>query len=101
MGGGRGGGVADGKKKGIALMDGGGGIVGLKGVDLRGTAGSRTVVEQLLLAVGQRPQLLPLQQRRIRADPCLVPATATLIAAASPDSDDKYVRSSDSWSCTS
>lgn len=82
----RGGGVADGKKTGIALKGGGEGIVGPKAVDLLEIAGSRTVVGQLLLAVGRRPQ-----QQRIRADPFFVPATP-LLSAASPDSDDKYVR---------
>lgn len=95
--GGRGGVVADGKQKGIALMGGVGGMAGLKGVaDLLRIAGSQTVVGQLLLAAGRRPQLLPL--RRIRADPFLVPDT--LISAASPHSEEKSVRSDDIWSCS-
>lgn len=79
-------------------MGGGGGMAGLKGADLLGIAGSQTVVGQLLLAAGRRPQLL-LLQRRNRADPFLVPDT--LISAASPDSEDKSVRAYEIWPCTS
>lgn len=79
-------------------MGGGGGMAGLKGADLLGIAGSQTVVGQLLLAAGRRPQLL-LLQRRNRADPFLVPDT--LSSAASPDSEDKSVRAYEICSCTS